>query len=33
MTQSFGEIDPALKHSMSHRAKAFAKLVAALGLP
>jgi XTP/dITP diphosphohydrolase len=26
MTQTFGEIDPALKHSISHRAKAFAKL-------
>lgn len=33
MTQSFGEIDPVLKHSMSHRAKAFGKLVAALKLP
>jgi XTP/dITP diphosphohydrolase len=30
MTQSFGEIDPALKHSLSHRARAFAKLVKAL---
>ena len=33
MTQSFGEIDPALKHRISHRAKAFAKLVAALKMP
>ncbi|HEX3674943.1 MAG TPA: RdgB/HAM1 family non-canonical purine NTP pyrophosphatase [Rhizomicrobium sp.] len=31
MTQSFGEIDPALKHSLSHRARAFAKFVKALG--
>lgn len=27
-TETFGEIDPARKHSMSHRADAFAKLVA-----
>lgn len=27
--QTFGEMDPALKHSISHRAAAFAKLVAA----
>lgn len=33
MTQSFGEIDPQLKHRISHRAKAFAKLVAALKMP
>jgi XTP/dITP diphosphohydrolase len=26
MTQTFGEIDPALKHSISHRARAFALL-------
>jgi XTP/dITP diphosphohydrolase len=26
MTQTFGEIEPALKHRISHRAKAFAKL-------
>jgi XTP/dITP diphosphohydrolase len=32
MSETFGEIDPALKHSISHRAKAFAKLVAGLGL-
>lgn len=32
MRETFGEIDPALKHSISHRAKAFAKFVAALGL-
>ena len=31
MTQTFAEIDPAQKHSISHRADAFAKLVAALG--
>ena len=29
-TRSFGEIDPAEKHAVSHRAIAFAKLVAAL---
>jgi XTP/dITP diphosphohydrolase len=27
MAETFGEIDPATKHAMSHRAKAFAKLV------
>jgi XTP/dITP diphosphohydrolase len=31
MDQSFGEIDQAEKHRISHRADAFAKLVAALG--
>lgn len=30
MDQTFGEIDPDLKHSISHRAKAFAKLKQAL---
>lgn len=30
MDQTFGEIDPDLKHSISHRAKAFAKLKRAL---
>jgi XTP/dITP diphosphohydrolase len=30
MRETFGEIDPALKHSISHRAKAFEKLVARL---
>ena len=30
MSETFGEIDPAQKHAMSHRARAFAKLVAAL---
>ncbi len=30
MTQTFGEMDPAEKHAMSHRADAFRKLVAAL---
>jgi XTP/dITP diphosphohydrolase len=30
MTQTFGEIEPALKHQISHRANAFAKLVAFL---
>ena len=29
--QTFGEIDPDVKHRISHRAKAFEKLVAALG--
>lgn len=29
-TQTFGEMDPALKHAMSHRAMAFAKLKAKL---
>jgi XTP/dITP diphosphohydrolase len=33
MTQSFAEIDPALKHRISHRAMAFAKLIAALKMP
>ena len=28
--QTFGELDPALKDSISHRARAFAKLKAAL---
>lgn len=31
MEQTFGEIDPAYKHSISHRAEAFKKLTAALG--
>ena len=31
MDQTFGEIDPAEKHRISHRADAFAKLVAAIG--
>ena len=31
MTETFGEIDPAEKHRISHRADAFAKLVAAIG--
>ena len=30
MEQTFGEIEPAAKHAVSHRAAAFAKLVAAL---
>lgn len=30
MDQTFGEIDPELKHSISHRAEAFEKLLAAL---
>jgi XTP/dITP diphosphohydrolase len=30
MNQTFGEIDPATKHTISHRARAFAKLVKAL---
>lgn len=29
MTETFGEIDPAVKHAMSHRARAFEQLVAA----
>jgi XTP/dITP diphosphohydrolase len=29
-TRTFGEIDPAEKHAVSHRAAAFARLVAAL---
>ncbi|HWE06439.1 MAG TPA: RdgB/HAM1 family non-canonical purine NTP pyrophosphatase [Rhizomicrobium sp.] len=32
MTETFAEIDPAAKHAMSHRAKAFEKFVAALEL-
>jgi XTP/dITP diphosphohydrolase len=32
MTQTFGEIEPAQKHAMSHRARAFAKFAAATGL-
>jgi len=31
MDRTFGEIDPAEKHAISHRAQAFRKLVAALG--
>ena len=31
MDRTFGEIDPADKHAISHRAEAFRKLVAALG--
>lgn len=31
MEQSFGEIDPSLKHAISHRARAFAKLKDYLG--
>jgi len=27
MTETFGEIEPAIKHAMSHRARAFARLV------
>lgn len=30
MKETFGEIDPALKHSISHRARAFEKLVKSL---
>jgi len=30
MDETFGEIDPALKHAISHRAQAFEKLAAAL---
>jgi XTP/dITP diphosphohydrolase len=30
-TETFGEMDPARKHLISHRAAAFAKLTAALG--
>jgi len=30
MSETFGEIDPGLKHAISHRAKAFEKFVAAL---
>lgn len=32
MTQTFGEIDPAAKHAMSHRARAFEKFIAATAL-
>ncbi|HEY4114994.1 MAG TPA: RdgB/HAM1 family non-canonical purine NTP pyrophosphatase [Rhizomicrobium sp.] len=32
MNRTFGEIDPAEKHAVSHRARAFAKLVKGLGL-
>lgn len=32
MSETFGELDPALKHKISHRARAFAKFVAATGL-
>ncbi len=31
MTETFGEIDPVLKHAISHRARAFEKFVAAQG--
>jgi XTP/dITP diphosphohydrolase len=31
--ETFGEMDPAAKHAMSHRAAAFARLVATLGPP
>ena len=31
MDRTFGEIDPAEKHAISHRAEAFKLLVAALG--
>ena len=30
MSETFGEIEPAKKHAISHRARAFAKLIAAL---
>ena len=30
--ETFGEMDPARKHAMSHRARAFEKFVAAAGL-
>jgi XTP/dITP diphosphohydrolase len=30
-SETFGEMDPAMKHAISHRAQAFAKLRAALG--
>jgi len=33
MTETFGEIEPAAKHAMSHRARAFAKLIASGILP
>jgi XTP/dITP diphosphohydrolase len=32
MNETFGELDPALKHKISHRARAFAKFAAATGL-
>jgi XTP/dITP diphosphohydrolase len=32
MSETFGELDPALKHRISHRARAFAKFAAATGL-
>jgi XTP/dITP diphosphohydrolase len=32
-SQSFGEIDPAAKHAMSHRANAFAQLIAQVFSP
>jgi XTP/dITP diphosphohydrolase len=32
LTQTFGEMDPAQKHAMSHRARAFEKFIAASGL-
>jgi len=32
LAQTFGEIEPAQKHAMSHRARAFEKFVAATGL-
>lgn len=32
MTQTFGEIEPAQKHAISHRARAFEKLLAGTGL-
>lgn len=32
MDKTFGEIDPAQKHAMSHRARAFANFIAAIGL-
>ncbi|HEX3944814.1 MAG TPA: RdgB/HAM1 family non-canonical purine NTP pyrophosphatase [Rhizomicrobium sp.] len=32
LTQTFGELEPAQKHAMSHRARAFEKFLAATGL-
>lgn len=32
LSQTFGEIEPAQKHAMSHRARAFEKFIAATGL-
>jgi XTP/dITP diphosphohydrolase len=32
LTETFGEIEPAQKHAMSHRARAFEKFIAATGL-